>query len=91
MRLLDELAEHLQVFPYETVSVNGYSDAVGVENYNRKLSQFRADLVRSYLLGKGVPAERIVAVGRGSAEPVADNDTLDGRRQNRRVEIVVRR
>ncbi|MEW6429433.1 MAG: AAA family ATPase [Thermodesulfobacteriota bacterium] len=89
--VLDRLVEHLEAFPYEMITVNGYSDALGVESYNRKLSRFRADLVRGYLLGKGIPVERITVVGRGSAEPVAGNDTAQGRQRNRRVEIVVSR
>ena len=56
---------------------------------NLKLSQDRANAVRDYLLSQGVKAEKIRAVGRGEANPVASNDTPEGRANNRRVEIVV--
>jgi OOP family OmpA-OmpF porin len=53
------------------------------------LSQARAEAVRSYLVSKGLPSDKISAVGKGKANPVAPNDTADGRANNRRVEIVV--
>ena len=56
---------------------------------NLKLSQARAEAVRSYLVSKGLPGDKLSAVGRGESSPVASNDTPDGRANNRRVEIVV--
>jgi len=69
--------------------VEGYTDSVGSDATNLKLSQDRAESVRTYLVSKGVPSDRITAVGKGEASPVAPNDTAEGRANNRRVEIVV--
>jgi len=69
--------------------VEGYTDSVGSESANMKLSQDRANAVRAYLVSKGLPADKVTAVGKGKANPVAANDTADGRANNRRVEIVV--
>ena len=69
--------------------VEGYTDSVGTDSNNLKLSKDRAEAVRSYLVSKGMPADKVSAVGKGKANPVASNDTPDGRANNRRVEIVV--
>jgi len=69
--------------------VEGYTDAVGSDATNLKLSKDRAESVRAYLVSKGVPSEKITSVGKGEANPVASNDTPEGRANNRRVEIVV--
>jgi len=71
------------------ISVEGHTDAQGNDASNLKLSQDRADAVRSYLVQQGVDADRISAVGKGETTPVASNDTAEGRANNRRVEIVV--
>jgi len=71
------------------IVVEGYTDSVGSESANMKLSQDRANAVRSYLVSKGLPSEKLTAVGKGKSSPVASNDTADGRANNRRVEIVV--
>lgn len=75
--------------PDRTVSIVGYTDSVGSEDYNLGLSQRRADSVRSYLLDQGVSSSRLAASGRGEADPVAGNDSASGRQQNRRVEVVI--
>jgi outer membrane protein OmpA-like peptidoglycan-associated protein len=62
---------------------------VGGEDYNQKLSEERADSVRSYLVGQGVSGDVVTAHGFGKTRPVATNDTAAGRQQNRRVELVV--
>jgi len=69
--------------------VEGYTDSVGSDVANQKLSRDRADAVRAYLVSKGVPSDKISAVGKGKSNPVASNDTAEGRANNRRVEIVV--
>ncbi|HEX3850192.1 MAG TPA: OmpA family protein, partial [Polyangiaceae bacterium] len=69
--------------------VEGYTDSVGSDSANMTLSQSRADAVRSFLISKGLPANKVSAVGRGKSNPVAGNDTADGRANNRRVEIIV--
>ena len=69
--------------------VEGYTDSVGSDSANLTLSKNRADAVRNYLISKGIPSDKISSVGKGKANPVASNDTPDGRANNRRVEIVV--
>src|SRR5690606_13296155 len=87
---LDEVATALQdLRPGQTIVVEGHTDSVGADDYNMKLSQSRADSVRSYLVSRGVPTNIISAVGRGETTPVAQNTTPEGRANNRRVEIVI--
>jgi len=69
--------------------VDGYTDSVGSDATNQKLSKDRAESVRAYLVSKGVPSDKITSVGKGKANPVASNDTPEGRANNRRVEIIV--
>jgi outer membrane protein OmpA-like peptidoglycan-associated protein len=69
--------------------IEGYTDSRGSKEMNLKLSQDRADAVRSFLISKGVAADKLTAVGKGDASPVATNDTPEGRANNRRVEIIV--
>lgn len=79
----------LLAYPDLTLRLEGHTDTVGTAAYNLALSQARADAVRNYLLQQGIPAERITSVGLGQDYPVASNQTPEGRRQNRRVELVV--
>ena len=84
---LDELlASQTQV---DSISAVGHTDSIGSDAYNQKLSQRRAEAVKTYLVSKGVPAERIRTDGKGEKQPVADNRTRDGRALNRRVEIEI--
>jgi OOP family OmpA-OmpF porin len=69
-------------------SVEGHTDAQGEEHYNDDLSVQRAASVKQFLAERGVPQDRLESVGHGEAEPVAPNDVEDGRRRNRRVEII---
>jgi outer membrane protein OmpA-like peptidoglycan-associated protein len=71
------------------LEVEGHTDSVGSDEYNQKLSDNRADSVRSYLVSQGVKSESIAARGFGESRPVADNNNAAGRQQNRRVELVV--
>lgn len=71
------------------IQVEGYTDNTGSEAYNQKLSEERATTVQNFLVSQGIPAENVSAVGYGMADPVADNSTAAGRKQNRRVELVV--
>ena len=84
---LDQIAAFLKRNPNLKVNIRGYTDAVGSASYNLSVSQFRANSIKSYLAGKGVNPENLVATGLGSKSPIATNDTLEGRQQNRRVEI----
>lgn len=87
---LDKVAEVLQEQdPNKKFVVEGYTDSVGTEENNRRLSQDRADMVRNHLVSRGVPASQITAIGKGESSPVADNKSPEGRANNRRVEIVV--
>lgn len=71
------------------IQVEGYTDNVGSESYNQKLSEHRADTVQNFLIAQGVSAQNVSAIGYGLNNPVADNSTVAGRKQNRRVEMVV--
>jgi general secretion pathway protein A len=87
MQDLDRAAALLNARKDIKARVTGYTDAVGNLHYNLKVSEFRANIVKIYLVGKGVNAERITSFGMGAANPIDSNDTLEGRRRNRRVEI----
>jgi len=69
--------------------VEGYTDNIGSDEYNQKLSEERADSVRDFLVKQSVPDNNITAQGYGKTHPVADNSTNSGRAENRRVELVV--
>jgi outer membrane protein OmpA-like peptidoglycan-associated protein len=71
------------------LEVEGHTDSVGSDEYNQQLSEKRAGAVRDYLVQQGIPADTIVARGLGKTQPVAGNDTPEGRQQNRRVELVL--
>jgi OmpA-OmpF porin, OOP family len=70
------------------VSVDGYTDSVGSDAYNQKLSMRRAEAARRYLVDKGIDESRISVRAMGESNPVASNSTADGRAENRRVEII---
>ncbi|MFL6437600.1 MAG: OmpA family protein [Terriglobales bacterium] len=71
------------------VAIEGHTDAVGTDDYNQRLSEHRAESVRDYLVNQGVAAPAITARGLGKAQPIASNDTQEGRQRNRRVELVL--
>jgi len=71
------------------LDVEGYTDNVGGDDYNQQLSEQRGEAVRGYLTGQGMAAGSVTAKGFGKTQPVAPNDTAEGRQQNRRVEIVI--
>lgn len=74
----------------EQVTVTGHTDSAGASDYNRKLSERRAEAVKAYLVSRGLSSDRIVTRGAGDSEPVASNKTAAGRTQNRRVDIDIR-
>ena len=86
---LAKVAGILIAYPDMRVEVDGYTDSTGNPPFNERLSQERAASVQSYLTQQGVPAGSISIHGFGEANPVASNDTAQGRQQNRRVELVV--
>lgn len=75
---------------HKRIVVEGHTDSKGPSAFNDRLSQDRAAAVRTFLVAEGVPSNRVVAIGRGESEPIATNDTAEGRANNRRVEIVLR-
>ena len=79
----------LQSYPGLKLQVEGYTDSTGTTEFNQKLSENRADAVRDFLVSMGVAQGNIVATGYGQNHPVADNYTVAGRAQNRRVQLVV--
>lgn len=86
---LDRVARFLRENSDRQLLIEGHTDSVGSEDYNRGLSQRRADTVARHLEERGIDGSRVVARGYGEALPVVSNDTNAGRQQNRRVEIVI--
>ena len=86
---LGKLAGFLNKYPGCSAMIDGYTDSVGNDGYNRGLSQRRADAVRAALISRGVGSPRLIATGRGEASPVGDNNSPAGRQQNRRVEVII--
>lgn len=87
--ILEHAVEMLKENPDLKVEIQGYTDNVGSDAYNQKLSEARANTVKDYLTQKGIEASRLTAVGFGKSNPIADNNTAAGRAQNRRVEFKV--
>ncbi len=79
----------LLAYPGLLLRLEGHTDNAGAPAYNLSLSQARADAVRNFLVQQGIPAERIASVGLGEDDPVASNETPEGRSLNRRVELVI--
>lgn len=86
---LDDFLGKLQGMNTEVMISVGYTDAIGTDAYNQKLSIRRAEAVKAYLISKGIDTSRIYTEGKGEAQPVADNKTAEGRAQNRRVTVEV--
>lgn len=88
-RSMDKLAEFLKAQPTRNVVIEGYTDSVGSDSYNLDLSKMRAESARNELVERGIAAERITTRGFGKRDPVASNDTPEGRKLNRRVEVII--
>lgn len=86
---LDRLVTFLQQYPNRNAVIEGHTDNVGNAQYNQGLSQRRAEVVRQYLMARGIASERLSAAGIGQARPLADNRSESGRQRNRRVEIII--
>ena len=87
---LGQVADALIAQPTETkIRIEGHTDDRGNDTSNQTLSQARADAVRGFLIERGMPSDRVEAVGKGESAPIAGNDTSEGRATNRRVEVVV--
>ncbi|MFZ5572067.1 MAG: OmpA family protein [Thermodesulfobacteriota bacterium] len=85
--VMDQIVTVFETHPDVKFEIQGHTDNRGSAAYNLNLSEKRANAVKEYLIGKGVPADRITAKGYGLTMPVASNDTEDGRAANRRVEF----
>jgi outer membrane protein OmpA-like peptidoglycan-associated protein len=86
---LNQVAMSLQDYPDSTVQIVGHTDSTGAAAFNQQLSVNRANAVVVYLTAQGIDQQRMQAVGMGSSQPIADNKTIEGRAQNRRVEIKI--
>ena len=78
----------LNSYPDYKFEIRGYTDNIGDADFNYKLTQKQADKVRAWLISRGVNPNQVTAVGYGSENPIASNETLAGRLQNRRIELV---
>ena len=86
---ISQVAEVLDRYPQLRIRIEGHTDSIGSAKSNQKLSEGRADAVRKELISLGMRPENIEIVGFGAVRPVASNKTPDGRRQNRRVKLVI--
>lgn len=86
---LGKLAAFLNRYTDRTISIEGHTDSVGGEDYNMDLSRRRAEAVKTYLVSQGIAGARIEATGRGEGAPISGNDSVTGRQQNRRVEVII--
>ena len=86
---LAKLSGIIQAHPGLNLAIEGHTDNTGSPEFNMKLSQQRADTVQQFLISQGLSPDTITSAGLGLAEPIADNSTATGRKQNRRVEIIV--
>ncbi|MCB9481758.1 MAG: AAA family ATPase [Desulfobacteraceae bacterium] len=86
---IEECANILKKYPNSKAVITGYTDSEGYPQYNLKLSEFRANIVKGYLIGKGLSPEKIDSKGKGDKNPIEENTTSWGRKMNRRVEILV--
>jgi len=87
---LNELAEFMKLKSSLVIEIAGHTDNVGKPDSNLKLSQDRANSVRDYLIRKGIKPDRVTAKGYGDTQPVANNNTDDGKQKNRRTEVRVK-
>jgi len=87
--VIAKLSGILLIMPELNLRIEGHTDATGSEEHNQALSERRATSVKDFLTEQGLAAGRIVAVGYGETRPVADNESAEGRKKNRRVEIVI--
>jgi outer membrane protein OmpA-like peptidoglycan-associated protein len=86
---MKEFARVVAMHPEAVINIDGYTDSIGDEAYNRKLSEFRANMVKSFLMGQNLPPEKLRTQGLGDQNPIDKNDTAQGRNMNRRVEISI--
>ena len=85
--VLDNAVQVLTDYPDTRIEISGHTDNVGKDEYNKELSQKRADAVKEYFVNKGIRTERLTAIGYGPEKPIADNKTKAGKAKNRRTEF----
>lgn len=88
-RTLSEVVGVLEAYAGRPVRIEGHTDSIGTDEYNRDLSERRAGSVRDWLVAHRIPAASLRTIGHGESHPVAENATVEGRQRNRRVEIVI--
>ena len=86
---VDEIIDYLKNNPDGSLLVNGHADITGPRELNMKLSQERADFVKSYLVRNGIDGDKVVSSSKGPDEPAADNGTPEGRAKNRRAVVFI--
>lgn len=86
---LNAIVDYLFSHPERSVKISGHTDNTGSEGHNLALSKRRADVVAEYLAKNGVDMNRVETFGLGSAKPIAANSTDEGRKKNRRVELLI--
>jgi peptidoglycan-associated lipoprotein len=89
LKLLDDAVAKIQANPDIRVTIEGHADSIGTQQYNLALGERRANSAREYLISRGIPAARLQTVSYGEDRPIADNNTAQGRAQNRRAHLVV--
>jgi outer membrane protein OmpA-like peptidoglycan-associated protein len=87
---VEQVAAVIDEYEKTAVVVQGHTDSTGSEEHNQDLSERRATAVRNFFVGRGIDAARIVAIGYGEGEPVADNASASGRARNRRVDVLLK-
>ena len=85
--VLDQIVDFGSSNQVLNIIIFGYSDSLGQLVYNKNLSKMRAEVVKKYLIDKGIPVEKIKTFAMGSENPIASNETFEGRKLNRRIEI----
>ena len=86
---LDRIVRFAGRNPDSEIIIEGFTDSFGNYGYNKSLSKYRADIVKDYFAGQGISLAQIKTYGRGPENPIAANDTFEGRKRNRRVEIKI--
>lgn len=86
---LDPIVNYLISHPDRSVKISGHTDNTGTQQHNLTLSKRRADVVAEYLVDNGINIDRVSTFGFGSEKPIAPNTTNEGRKKNRRVELLI--
>ena len=90
-KLLTKVQQTINIFPNSKITIEGHTDSFGGDDLNLKLSQQRSDAVKTYLMANmGLSDDRINSVGFGESQPIANNETSEGRTKNRRIDVVIK-